>query len=314
MEQAIAFNSHGDMCRGWLLTPDGGGGPFPTLIMAGGWCYTKEIVMPHYAQYFLDAGIACLIFDYRHFGESDGEPRQHLDPWGQIEDYRSALSFAATLDDVDMDRTGIWGISYSGGHVIIAASLDRRARFAISTIPVVDGLVTMRRVHGERRFAELMQLLNEDRERRFRGEPSALVPMSTTDPNFELSTWPFPHVCTIFNDIREREAPRHIHANTVESVDLLLAYQVAPYAARITETPVMMAIAQGDNITSADLEVAAFNAIPGPRKELAIVEGVDHMSLYANTEHLGKVARRQVAWLQRLLEQQAAPEAALAAT
>lgn len=301
MEQKIAFNSGGDTCRGWLLTPETGPGPFPTLIMAGGWCYTKEIVMPHYAQYFLQAGVACLLFDYRRFGESDGEPRQHLDPWAQIEDYRNALSFAATLDDVDTERTGLWGISYSGGHVIIAASLDRRARFAISTIPVVDGLTTMRRVHGERRFAELLQRLSEDRERRFQGQPSDLIPMSTTDPDHELSAWPFPHVCTIFNEIRAREAPRHIHANTVESIELLLAYQVRPYAARITETPVMLAIAGGDNITSADLEIDAFNAIPCPQKELAIVTGVDHMSLYANTDHLAKVAIRQVAWLQRLL-------------
>ena len=135
--------------------------------------------------------------------------------------------------------------------------------------------------------------------------------MSSTDPDHELCVWPFHHVCTIFDDIRRREAPRHIHANTVESIDLLLAYQVRPYAARITETPVMMAIAQGDNITSADLEIDAFNAIPGPQKELAIVGGVDHMSLYANTDHLAKVATRQVAWLQALLGREA-PAAVLA--
>ena len=301
MERKVEFNSCGDTVRGVLHIPDGASGPVPLVVLAGGWCYVKEIVMPYYAQAFLDIGVACLLFDYRNFGESGGEPRQHIDPWGQIEDYRNAVSYARTLDEVDNDKIGIWGISYSGGHVIVTASLDRRVKFAISTIPVVDGYPTMRRCHGERKFGALMATILEDRERRFAGEPGAMMPMSSTDPDNELSAWPFPHVCTIFNDIKQNEAPNHEHINTVESVELLLAYQVKPYAVRIHETPIMMAVAKGDNITSADLEIEVFNAIQSPNKHLAVVEGVDHMSLYSNNDHLGKVAAVQSEWLQNLL-------------
>ena len=109
-----------------------------------------------------------------------------------------------------------------------------------------------------------------------------MIAMSTTDPDNVVSAWPFPHVCTIFNDIKEREAPNHIHENTLESVELLMQYDVMPYAKRLYETPYMMAIAKGDNITSSDLEIDVFNAVPCPNKQLAIVEGVDHMSLYSN--------------------------------
>ena len=63
----------------------------------------------------------------------------------------------------------------------------------------------------------------------------------------------------------------------------------------------MMAVAKGDNITSADLEIETFNAITCPNKHMAIVEGVDHMSLYSNTEHLAKVAGAQASWLGELL-------------
>ena len=80
-----------------------------------------------------------------------------------------------------------------------------------------------------------------------------------------------------------------------------MQYDVMPYAKRIYETPYMMAIAKGDNITSADLEIDVFNAIPCPTKELAILEGVDHMSLYSNNDHLEKVSSAQAAWLQNLL-------------
>jgi hypothetical protein len=110
MTDTVEFNSCGDVCKGVLTRPGGKSDNVPLVIMAGGWCYTKEIVMPWYGKFFEDLGCATLRFDYRRFGESTGEPRQHLNPWDQIEDYRNALTFAETLSGIDNKRTGIWGI------------------------------------------------------------------------------------------------------------------------------------------------------------------------------------------------------------
>ena len=110
MKKDVAFKSRGDVCRGTLYTPDKGEGPFPAIVMAGGWCYVKEIVMPHYAEHFAEAGPAVLNFDYHCFGESEGEPRQHINPYEQIEDYKNAISFVETLPETDSERIGIWGI------------------------------------------------------------------------------------------------------------------------------------------------------------------------------------------------------------
>jgi pimeloyl-ACP methyl ester carboxylesterase len=297
MGERVEFKSGGETCVGILTRPESAKGKTPLVIMAGGWCYTKEVVMPHYAKPFHDMGCASLIFDYRHFGESSGEPRQHINPWNQIEDYRNALSYAQTLDGIDHARTGVWGISYSGGHVLVVAAIDNRPAFAISTIPVVDGFQTMRRCHGERRFAELSKFIASDREDRFRGKPSAYMPMSSERPYEEMSSWPFPHVYSGFLKIKKEEAPRHEHYNTVASVELLMQYNVTPFCRRIVETPVLMTLARGDNITSADLEVEAFNAILNPNKTLVSVPGVDHMSLYTNRDHLAKLSHVQHAWL-----------------
>jgi len=304
MERKVEFKSRGETCKGVLQLPEGAKGKVPLVVMAGGWCYTKEIVMPHYATYLREGGVATLLFDYRRFGESAGEPRQHINPWDQIEDYKNAISFAETLDAVDPHRMGIWGISYSGGHVLIVAATDPRVRWAVSTIPVVDGFPTVRRCHGERRFAELMALIAADRKKRYEtGGAGDYIPMSSTKPADELSAWPFPHVYEAFTDIKAREAPLHQHYSTVESVELLLSYTVFPYCARIVDTPVLMTVAKGDNITSADLEIAAFNAITNPNKTLAVVDGVTHMSLYSNKEHLAKVGKIQAAWLKQVLAQ-----------
>lgn len=302
LAEQVEFNSNGYTLKGILVRPEGVKGDVPLVIMAGGWCYTKEVVMPHYAKSFHAIGCATLYFDYRNFGESEGERRQHLNPWEQIEDYRNAISFARTLKGIDHKRTGIWGISYAGGHVIITAALDSRPAFVISTVPVVDGFQTMRRTHGERRFAELQKLIADDRQARFEGKPGGQMPMSPKeDPNKELASWPFPHVYSGFMGIKAKEAPLHEHWNTIESTEWLLSYVVKPYAQRIVEVPVMVALARADNITSADLEVEMFNAIASPDKKLVSVGGIDHMSLYTNVDHLGKMGKVQAEWLKDTL-------------
>jgi cephalosporin-C deacetylase-like acetyl esterase len=302
MRRDIEFPSQGDICRGWLITPEGGAPPYPAVVMAGGWCYVKEIVMPHYAEYILNAGLAVLFFDYRNFGASEGEPRQHLDPWAQIEDYKNAISFLETQSEIDPNRIGVWGISYSGGHVLIVGATDPRVRCIVSNIPVVDGFQNMRRVHGERLFPRLQEAVLADRRRRF-ASPSdrGYIPMSATDPEHTLSTWPFPDVFEIFNDIKSREAPLHEHRNTIESVELLMSYTVFPYVRRILRTPTLMVVAENDDKTLWDLEIDAYNRISTANKKLTVLPVVTHMSLYSQRSHLEIAGQAGAAWLEEHL-------------
>lgn len=245
--------------------------------------------------------MSCLLFDYRCLGESDGEPRQHIDPWARIEDYQNAVSFAETIPEIDRRRIAVWGISYSGGHVLIVGALDPRVRCILSTIPVVDGFQNLRRAHGERAFARLREAVLADRRERFAGRAGDSIPMSAPEPDKILATWPFPNVYEVFNRLRASKAPRHEHRSTIESVELLLAYTVFPYAARIINTPTMMVVAEGDNITSWDLEIAAFNQISAARKRLVVLPDVSHMSLYSERSHLEIAVEAQATWLREHL-------------
>lgn len=295
-QRDVEFVSQGTTCRATLYLPDGEG-PFPVAVMGGGWCYVKEIVLPHYAQYIVDRGVAALAFDYRTMGASDGEPRQHIDPWMQIEDYKNAVSFAETLSELDANRIGIWGISYSGGHVLIAGASDPRVKAIVSNIPVVDGYANMQRVHGERRFADLLQLFAEDRTKRYRNRSDAgRLPMSSLTPDTELSTWPFPHIHEVFHHLKDSEAPRHEHWSTIESTERLLDYTVFPYVGRILDTPTLMVVAQGDNITLWDREMAAFREVASPTKKLVVLPDVSHMSLYSDRSHLQVAGSEAGAW------------------
>ena len=296
MRVDVEFQSEGQTCRAWLYhDPDAG--PRPTIVLAGGWCYVREIVMPTYAEAFLEAGMNALVFDYRNLGVSDGDNRQHLDPWAQIRDYESAISYLERHPSVAAERIGAWGISYSGGHTLILGAIDPRLKSIVSQIPVVDGYENMRRVHGTMGSRRLWALIDEDRRLRYEEPGSRLyLPHAVADPDNEVSAWPFPETFHTFNAIREGSAPLYENRSTVESVDLLLNYDVDPFVKRLYDIPVLMIVAEGDDLTLWDLEIAAFNKIPSARKHLEVLPHTTHMTLYSDQEKLAVAAGHARDW------------------
>ena len=120
----LTFPSGEDTCAAWLYRPDGVAGPVPCVVMAHGFTATRGDRLPAYAERFAAAGLAVLLFDYRHFGDSTGAPRQLLDIGRQQADYRAAVAFARTLEGIDAQRIALFGTSFSGGHVVAVAAKD----------------------------------------------------------------------------------------------------------------------------------------------------------------------------------------------
>lgn len=298
----VEFQSEGETVRGVLHIPEGQG-PRPVVVLAGGWCYVRELVMPHYAAEFVKRGIGALVFDYRNLGVSDGSPRQHLDPWMQIRDYQNAISFLEGLPSTDPDRIGAWGISYSGGHVIVLAATDPRVKAIVSQIPVVDGYRNMRRVHGTVGYRKLWDLIQEDRKVRFTSPDNRLfIPHATAEPEKDLSTWPFPETYSTFKALRETDAPLYQNLSTVESVDLLLNYDIIPFCRRVYDVPTLMIVAEGDDLTLWDLEIGAFNELPTARKRLHVLPHTTHMTLYSDISKLETAAREAADWFEEYLK------------
>ncbi|CUR59870.1 conserved hypothetical protein [metagenome] len=298
----VEFLSDGTTVRGWLYRPDGDLGDVPAVVLAGGWCYVRELVMPYYAESFAEAGIAALVFDYRNLGVSDGEPRQHLDPTAQIRDYANALSFLEHTPGIDSERLGAWGISYSGGHVLVLAATDPRVKAIVSQIPVVDGYRNMRRIHGTMGWRRLWTAILEDRQLRYEDPAKRLhLPHATEDPEHELSAWPFPETRTTFAQLQSTEAPLYQNLSTMESVDLLLNYDVNYFVDRIYDTPSLMIVAEGDDLTLWDLEIETYNAIPTRKKELVVLPHTSHMTLYSDRSKLAAAAEHATSWFTRHL-------------
>lgn len=143
VREDVTFTSQGTTVAAWHYRPGGdGGGDRPVVVMAHGLGGVREMRLDAFAERFTDAGYACLVFDYRHFGASDGQPRQLLSVRRQRQDWAAAVAFARTLPGVDPSRTVLWGSSFSGGHVIAVAAEDPSVAAVVSQCPYTDGLAS----------------------------------------------------------------------------------------------------------------------------------------------------------------------------
>src|SRR4051795_10649377 len=181
MRQDVEFDAEGVTLRGWLYTPADASGPAPAVVMAHGFSAVKEMYLDRFAELFADAGLAALVFDNRNFGASAGEPRQEIDPWMQVRDYRHAISYASMRPELDAERIGVWGSSYSGGHVLVVGAIDRRVRCVVSQVPLISGHANFRALVRADFIAGFREQFDADRAARYRGEAPAMVPVVDED-------------------------------------------------------------------------------------------------------------------------------------
>jgi cephalosporin-C deacetylase-like acetyl esterase len=137
--------------RGWFYKPlDTKHEKLPCLVMAHGFSALKEMSLDDFAEYFTSKlALSCLVYDHRGFGASDvkdGHPRHEIIPAHQLSDYSDAITYAQSRSDVDADKIGIWGSSYSGGHVMWVGAVDRRVKAVLSQVPLADGWANFHRL------------------------------------------------------------------------------------------------------------------------------------------------------------------------
>ncbi len=144
--QDVLIPANGEQLAAYVYRPQATGPNAPCIVMAHGFTATRDDGLPAYAEAFRDAGYVVVLFDYRHFGASTGQPRQLLDVGRQRQDYHTAIAWARRLDGVDPERIVVWGSSFSGGHVLAVAADDPRIAAVISQAPFTDALAALREV------------------------------------------------------------------------------------------------------------------------------------------------------------------------
>lgn len=292
MRKDVAFRTEdGVTLRGWHYVPDGRTGRLPTIVMAHGFSAVKEMYLDRFAEAFAAAGLASVVFDNRNFGASDGEPRQEIDPWAQVRDYRDAITYAETLPETDPARIGVWGSSYSGGHVLVLGAIDRRVKCVVSQVPLASGHANARRLIRADYWAGVRQLFDDDRRARMAGKAPAMIPVVAEDPAAP-SALPTPDSWTWFTETGRTRAPSWKNEVTLRSVEMFTEYEPGSYVSFISPTPLLMVVALGDVLTVADLALAAYERALEPKRLVTLPGG--HFDAYV--KDFDASAKPAVAW------------------
>jgi cephalosporin-C deacetylase-like acetyl esterase len=292
----VTFGAEGGVnLAAWLYLPDGGG-PHPAITMAHGYALVKEHGLEPFAQAFADDGFVVLVHDHRGFGSSDGEPRQDVDPWRQIADWRRAISFLESRPEVDPERMGLWGTSYAGGHAILLGATDRRLRCVVAMVPTISGFEQgLRRIPPDG-VAALEQAFAEDERTQARGEAPHYQALVGADPAVPAS-YRSPEAIDFFLQPLP-EGTLWENTVTIRSTRAARMYEPGVWIDRVSPTPLLMVVALNDTVTVADLALAAYERALEP-KRLELIPG-GHFDPYVSS--FGKSSGAARAWFRHHLE------------
>lgn len=283
MPEKVSFVSRGVVLRADLYRPAHAADALvPAVVTAPGFGGVKEMLIPRYARALADAGVACLAFDYAGFGESDGQPRLHVDPEAQVEAFGDALGALASFPSVDAQRLGAWGTSLSGGHTLVAAARDPRVRAAVALIPFIRA--------PRKPELRLTRELLADACGRLVGRAPATIPCAGSPTSRAIMRT---DGAAAWMANMAKDAPRFPNEVTVASLWQMSRYATAS-AARQIEIPLRVILAERDSITPAASVRAAFAGSRATQLDFVTFPET-HFELFE--QHLDETVRLTVGWL-----------------
>ena len=271
-EQRVSFFSEGVRLAGILRRPDDQAGPAPVVVQGPGWLGLADAnLYVRYHQAFTDAGMSVLIFDYRGFGDSEGD-RGTLSPSMQLQDLINAVSYLTAADFVDPGAIGVFGSGGTGGgNAVLLAAADPRVKCAVSQVPVADGADWLRRMRTPNEWAAFQDRLAADRARRVAGGEGERV-----HPREEIMIPTAERRATTVKRDVDGRIPTSV---PLAAADEILRYRPVDVAGLLSPRPFMVIAVAEDNVTPTDHATALYEAAGFPKK-LIMQRNTTHYAAY----------------------------------
>ena len=300
LRRDVGFTSHGLRCAGWLYEPANRARDeqrLPAIVMAHGYGGVKEQYLDNFARAFAGAGFVVLAFDFRFLGSSEGEPRQQIFWYEQIRDYRNAITWLAMQPGVDAARIGVWGTSYSGGHVLQLAAFDRRVKAVVAQVPA---MCTWDSYFTALPAVQVEQLATWHAQARAQLMATGKVLYAAVvAPPGQSAVMPQPEALEWVTRAAAI-APTWENRVTVESLEAGMYYDPARFIHLVAPTPLLMVIASDDIVTPTAEQRKAFERAREP-KSLVVVQ-CRHFDPYEGPRHRDFLDP-ELAWFRRHLVQ-----------
>ena len=302
MRRDVTFASQGVDCAGWLWVPDDlpEGTQAPAIVMANAFSATKEIYLSNHAERFVAAGFVVLAFDYRTFGDSAGEPRCQIFPHDQVDDLRNAISWLGAQPEVDPTRIGAWGVSLGGGHVMFLSAFDKRIKAVVAMIPAINQWENFLVAMPKDAFFGFLGMLTADRQARYTN--GQVNYMQLVAPPGEMGMMPN-EAYEFYTEAQRTVAPNWENRVTMESLEKFAEYDPTGPIHLVSPTPLLMIVAEQDQIIPAALASAAYERAGEPKELLMLA--CQHTDVYNVEPWLSQSADAAATWFTTHLKETA---------
>ncbi len=301
-KEKVHFQSEGLKVVGNLFRPQNSKEEevsLPAILVAGAMTGVKEQVAGQYAERIAKDGYVTLALDHRHFGESEGEPRQHEDPAKKLEDFKNAISFISSLKGIDRERIGACGISMGGGYMLQLAAFDRRIKAVSIVASGLNPADTLLEMLGKEGFVNFLKEFNNARKRHYDTGEVQYIPAVATDnkPAAMIGDEPFEYYGT-----SRAWSPGWVNRYTTESIENLMSYNAIPYARHVSPTPLLIVHGKNDKYCLPKFAQEVYDLADEP-KEILWLDTSNHIDLYDNEKYVGPAISKIVEWFNKYLRQ-----------
>jgi fermentation-respiration switch protein FrsA (DUF1100 family) len=301
-KEKVHFQSEGLKVVGTLFRPQNSKEEevsLPAILVAGAMSGVKEQVAGQYAERIAKDGYVTLVLDHRHFGESEGEPRQHEDPAKKLEDFKNAISFISSLKGIDRERIGACGISMGGGYMLQLAAFDRRIKSVSIVASGLNLADTLLEILGKEGFVNFLKEFNNARQRHYDTGEVQYIPAVATDnkPAAMIGDEPFEYYGT-----SRAWSPGWVNRYTTESIENLMSYNAIPYARHVSPTPLLIIHGKNDKYCLPKFAQEVYDLADEP-KEILWLDTSNHIDLYDNKKYVGPAISKIVEWFNKYLRQ-----------
>ncbi len=262
------------------------------VIILPGFTANKEMRLPDFAMAFNEAGYVVMTVDYRGFGASEGA-RGEVRPLERVEDVKNAVTYLALQPQVDRDKIGMIGVCFGGGVACYVAAFDKRVKCLAVPGVIANGAAWIRSTRRLHEWAELLNRIEEDRNRRVFTGVSEHVPVLEV-------VIPDPEVKEKFG-MFQKEFKYAGYSPSLYCWESIIDFRPVDFAEKISPIPFLVFAAARDTWADSVANAMMMYNKAGEPKKLVVLPECTHFGTTEPGPNRDLVIKEMLGWFQNYL-------------